>query len=403
MEKLTLERLVHQFQQANRAHFTGRLTVRSHTNPAWNLYFRLGRFVWSDGGEHRFRRWYRLLNHICPELDSKTIQLRESEMTDHWEYTAIAILVKRQQMTREQAVTLSEQAVLEVLFDIFQSFGFSEQVTCAADQQVNLGEPLAVFNLDQTLSKAQQLWQNWCSLGLSPYSPNLAPHLKDAATLQQRTSSNSYVALEKMLNGRTTLRELAVLMKRDPLTVTRSFLPYLKQGLITLHVVADFPNPYASTPKAELLSKAGSTTAQPLIFCIDDSLQLCQSLEQILVTAGYRFVSVQDSLLALPMLLERKPDLIFLDLVMPIANGYEICAQIRRVSAFKSTPIVILTGNDGIVDRVRAKVVGASDFLAKPIQTDKVLAVIRKHLATGLSPSLPLDESSPNVTKFSFS
>jgi len=79
-------------------------------------------------------------------------------------------------------------------------------------------------------------------------------------------------------------------------------------------------------------------------------------------------------------LLESKPGLIFLDLVMPIASGYEICSQIRRMSAFKNTPVVILTGNDGIVDRVRAKVVGASDFLSKPVNAEKVLAIARQYL-----------------------
>jgi two-component system, chemotaxis family, response regulator PixG len=85
---------------------------------------------------------------------------------------------------------------------------------------------------------------------------------------------------------------------------------------------------------------------------------------------------------ALVQLLEHKPDLIFLDLVMPIANGYEICAQIRRVSAFKETPVIILTSNDGIVDRVRAKMVGSSGFLAKPIEQDRVLSVLQKYLPT---------------------
>ena len=78
-----------------------------------------------------------------------------------------------------------------------------------------------------------------------------------------------------------------------------------------------------------------------------------------------------------------RPDLIFLDLVMPNANGYEICAQLRKLSHFRNTPIVILTGNDGIVDRVRAKLVGASDFLGKPIDAGIVLSVLRKHLKQG--------------------
>jgi two-component system, chemotaxis family, response regulator PixG len=89
---------------------------------------------------------------------------------------------------------------------------------------------------------------------------------------------------------------------------------------------------------------------------------------------------VQDSMRAIATLLSRKPELIFLDLVMPNTNGYEICSQLRKVSAFRDTPIVILTGNDGIIDRVRAKVVGASDFLSKPVDAATVLEVTNRYL-----------------------
>ena len=65
---------------------------------------------------------------------------------------------------------------------------------------------------------------------------------------------------------------------------------------------------------------------------------------------------------------------------MPNTNGYEICTRLRKVSAFRHTPIVILTGNDGVIDRVRAKVVGATDFLTKPIQAELVLEIAKKYL-----------------------
>lgn len=70
---------------------------------------------------------------------------------------------------------------------------------------------------------------------------------------------------------------------------------------------------------------------------------------------------------------------------MPIANGYEICSQIRRVSALNHIPVIILTSNDGIVDRVRAKMVGSSGFLAKPIVTEKVLKILQKYLPNSVT------------------
>jgi chemotaxis family two-component system response regulator PixG len=103
-------------------------------------------------------------------------------------------------------------------------------------------------------------------------------------------------------------------------------------------------------------------------------------MESIISAAGYNFVSEIDGLRAIAVLLSRKPDLIFLDLVMPNTNGYEICSQLRKLSFFKQTPIVILTGNDGIVDRVRAKIVGATDFLGKPAKPEQVLSTIEKYV-----------------------
>jgi chemotaxis family two-component system response regulator PixG len=65
---------------------------------------------------------------------------------------------------------------------------------------------------------------------------------------------------------------------------------------------------------------------------------------------------------------------------MPNTNGYEICGQLRKISTFRDTPIIILTGNDGIIDRVRAKMVGATDFLSKPVNAEIVLDVARQYL-----------------------
>ncbi|WP_159788187.1 response regulator [Sodalinema gerasimenkoae] len=70
---------------------------------------------------------------------------------------------------------------------------------------------------------------------------------------------------------------------------------------------------------------------------------------------------------------------------MPVANGYEVCTQLRRMSQFAETPIIILTGNDGVVDRVRAKMVKASDFLGKPIDAEKLLSTVHKFLNVQVS------------------
>lgn len=170
-------------------------------------------------------------------------------------------------------------------------------------------------------------------------------------------------------------------MKRQVVEVTCSLLPYIQVGVVELIEIPDLPPPiaHASVP----VPPVQIAHHKPLIACIDDSPLICQTMEKIITEAGYQFVAVQDPLRAIATLLSRKPDLIFLDLVMPNLNGYEICARLRKISALCDTPIVILSGN--IIDRVRAKVVGSSDYLDKPVKSETVLTVISKHLSkTGI-------------------
>ena len=184
-------------------------------------------------------------------------------------------------------------------------------------------------------------------------------------------------------------------MKRNVVDVTRSLLPYVQLGLVELTSITDLPAPVVKTGLTSL-STTSSIPIQPsgggsdsrenaaLIACIDDSPIICQSMQKVITGANYRFLGISDPLRAIATLLSQKPDMVFLDLIMPNANGYEICSQLRKLSIFKETPIVILTGQDGIIDRVRAKLVGATDFLSKPVAASTVLEVINRYLNAGI-------------------
>jgi len=174
------------------------------------------------------------------------------------------------------------------------------------------------------------------------------------------------------------------------LLVTKPILSCVRQELIGLTRVEDLdcsigtvmsmPSESATVANSAIPTQPVHSERQssaPLVAYIDDSQLDSLMMGNIISQAGYRYLTIQNSLEALPLLLEHKPDLIFLDLVMPIANGYEICSQIRRVSAFKNTPVVILTSNDKIVDRLRAKIVGATSFLPKPITPEKVISLLK--------------------------
>jgi chemotaxis family two-component system response regulator PixG len=235
-----------------------------------------------------------------------------------------------------------------------------------------------LIDAQQVIEEVTRLRAAWQSAKVADRSPDLAPVISRPEELKNKTSAQVYQNLSELLNGKQTLRDLSIRMKRDVVTVTRSLLPYIQLGLVQLVAVDDIPPP-TSIPIAQKLFKT-KTTRRLTIACVDDSPNVCQTMERIIREAGYQFVSEMDGLRAIAVLLTRKPDLIFLDLVMPNTNGYEICSQLRKLSYFKDTPIVILTGNDGIIDRVRAKIVGSTDFVGKPAKPEQILGMIDKHV-----------------------
>jgi two-component system, chemotaxis family, response regulator PixG len=373
----------------SRMQFTGRLDVQVVNGYKWSLYLYMGRIIWATGGPHLCRRWRRHLAQYCSQVTPDAITLQETDSLHCWDYHTLIGLIKRQQITTDQAIAFVRSTVAEVLFDIIQQEN-TKQVTFHSDTHDVLEASLSLINAEQVLQHTQQAWNAWCELGLVDYSPDLALVLRHPEQLQQQTSEKVYRTLTAAVDGKRSLRELSAVLKQEPLVLMRLLVPLFRKGLLGWTEVPDLPAPAftkaSRKPSAPSVAKSAAATPKstaatgPLVACIDDSVRECQAMEQILTQAGYQFTSVQDSIQALPKLLEQQPSLIFLDLVMPVANGYEICAQIRRVSRFKNIPVVILTSNDGIIDRVRAKVVGSTDFLAKPVEAEKVLAIMRKHL-----------------------
>lgn len=372
--------LIEFFESLQQIKFNGQLVLADPTGEKWSFSLFQGCIVYVTGGVHVVRRWQRNLAVYCPWMLSY-VPPRQCELpgiegtaTTSWEYQLLCLWLAQQKITRQQAAILIQAILAEVLFDMARV----QQLTYQIKAEHSLSAPLVLINPKQAIAEVQPLWQVWQNVRLTSYSPNRAPAIKQPDQLRERTSAPIYKTLTNLLDGRHTLRDLAVQMQRDIVQVTRSLLPYIELGLVELVDIRDLPSPVEPYSSEKLSVQTAST--EPLVACVDDSLWVCQTMRKLLTSAGYRFFGVNDDMRAIATLLARKPDLIFLDLVMPNLNGYEICSQLRKISSFRHTPIVILTGNDGVVDQVRARLVGASDFLSKPINPDAVLRTIDKHL-----------------------
>ena len=367
------------FKSLQQQKVSGQLVLTDSKGQKWLFYLYLGRLIYATGGTHPLRRWQRNLAFHCPQIPTKKpadVLALQRDLTgtatansNCWEYNLLCLWVEQQKITREQALKMIRAVLVEVFFDVTQAMG----VTCQINQDKSLSTQIALIDVMQAIAEAQQLWLPWQAASAADLSPNLAPVIKQPEQLQERTSVHVYQTLTRLLDGQNTLRDLAVQMKRNVTEVTRSLLPYIQFGWVKLVEIPDLPC-WITPPTAE------AAPQKPLIACIDDSPLVCQTMERVLTAADYRFLGVNDALRAITILLARKPDLLFLDLVMPNINGYEICGKLRKLSIFQNTPIIIFLFNEGIIFCFRSKFLGASDFIGKPVDAETLLTVIGKHL-----------------------
>lgn len=413
--------LNHKIQKAKENLFTGILAIGTDTEVEWFLYFLVGQIVWANTRTHSKRRWHRQFLKYSSYLSPKTIHDIAHRPQN---YKTVAQLVMQQQFSREQFSQIVVGCISEVLFDIIHqatlAYNHSKtRLVYKVSNRNGANFPCIGLHREPVWERVQQEWHSWQQAKLVDYCPNLAPVIVRADILKERTSETVFQNLRSLANGQETLRDLAIKTGKPLAALTQSLIPHIRRDLIKLVNVGDLSVNKPSQPHStvsSLIKSAGDKNRLPsrlpkgapckphplisteigltasqiinatrnkaVVAYVDDNPADSQAMATIFQGSDYRYVNIPDPLQALPKLLALKPQLIFLDLVMPVVNGYELCAQIRRISAFKHVPVIIMTNNNSIPDRVRAKVVGANGFLGKPIKPKPVLKAVIKHLSS---------------------
>ena len=353
---------------------TGKL-VLEQGEQQWQLYFFRGCLIYATGGWHRARRWYRAVGLHCRNFQ---VDLRSFDAGELWEYQLLQQGIAKNEMNLEQAKAIVQSSVSEVFFSLIGQSSLRREWRPSKQYVSNVIPSLllSLTEVQQVLYSTQQIWQKWKAMSLWPIEPEQAPLLRLPAELKNRFSSNSFLSLANVFNGENTLWDIAFKKKQCVTVATRALQNYIKQGLVNFRTVPDLPSPIEQWRLAAAIAKPG----RPLIACIDDSPTVCAFLEQILCEGGYRVLKIQDPMQGVSLLAKHNPALIIMDVLMPKTNGFALCNFLRKTSAFSETPIVFLTGKDSIIDRTRAKLIGASDFLSKPASPEKVLQVVDKYL-----------------------
>ncbi|SFM63088.1 twitching motility two-component system response regulator PilG [Ectothiorhodospira mobilis] len=116
------------------------------------------------------------------------------------------------------------------------------------------------------------------------------------------------------------------------------------------------------------------------VMVIDDSKTIRRTAETLLKRHGCQVITATDGFEALAKIAEHRPEIIFVDIMMPRLDGYQTCALIKHNRLFRSTPVIMLSSKDSIFDKARGRIVGSEQYLTKPFTRDDLLGAIRAHV-----------------------
>jgi two-component system, chemotaxis family, response regulator PixG len=375
----------------------------------WMIFLEAGAIVYATHSVEpldRLERHLRRLGHQISALTKEVrIQLRmefdhytPKDGTDCVDYQAVCWLVQRQYLTPFEAGRLVDCLINEV----FESYLLAQSTDTKLIGVTQKIHAFTRLHLGTLITNTKKQLQQWQSLEPEVRSPYQRPYFLNQSKAQQRFSPESQQKLAKILKG-FSIRHLSALLNQDELKLARVLRSYIQDGTIILREAQPpfnqipslsdrWLDPSSFTPLAPPPIEEGdmslgrfSTTALPQqqrkIVCIDDSAAMLEQLNRFLEEENFAVFTINDPIKASMEIMRIKPDLILLDVGMPNIDGYKFCRIIRNHSQFKTIPIIMVTGNTGLIDRAKARLAGATDYMTKPFVQTELLKMVFRYLS----------------------
>jgi two-component system, chemotaxis family, response regulator PixG len=340
---------------------TGCLQISSGGS-SWFLHLEQGKLVYASDLVDPFGRLDRHLRRMsvqAPSLISAVrVQVRlmfempTAEYTQHSDYRAICWLVEQQHLTSDQAVTLIEALAKEVI-EAFLPIQTGSYELIEHDLLADFPK-FCQLDLRSLVEGCQNQIRRRQAATPSPTATNrfITSSSPVPAPKPSQTVGHS---LNSLFGQRTQSQPAQSQTTQNQTAQSQSF---------------------QSQPSSLISSSKTYTVA-----CIDDSPTVLQAINAFLDDKSFSVVLISDPVKALMQIIRSKPDLILLDVTMPNLDGYELCSLLRKHPNFRNTPIIMVTGNTGFIDRAKAKLVGASGYLTKPFTQSDLIKIVFKHLS----------------------
>jgi twitching motility two-component system response regulator PilG len=353
--QLSPAKVIHKLLAESRS---GRLTLTDPNDPSiqWCIYFGGGQIHFAGSLMGQRER----LTYLLHQASGGAITRMEfSAPTD---YQMIYEHWRSQQLPlnglREVLHNLAQEAFIQFLA--------IPQGTLKYDPTIGLDPLLLSIPFRQFLLPVRDTISQWSQVRTDVSSPFQRPCLNDyEACLKLVWNDNELCQqlqeVTDLMKEEITIYEIATRLSVDVLTLSRFLQPLLQSGGVDMgcyHVP--------------------TVQKRPVVVCVDDSPTIQQFVKLSLESSGYEVLSFLDPTQVITHLLTEQPLVILMDIEMPRIDGYELCRMARQVESLKPVPIVMLTGREGIIDRVRARMAGCTAYLTKPFNPQELLGLVQK-------------------------
>ncbi|MEN9233672.1 MAG: response regulator [Gloeomargarita sp. DG02_4_bins_56] len=370
-------------QDALAAHrpLAGHVTLSDPADPSvrWDVYVGPAgtRLHYAASGVGRAERFNALMPLFFPKLHDLVLPPEQNEYEFLYRQTQMGRLNLAD--VRQILLRLTQEALTHFLV-LFQSK--SQHLQRQDRARIPLNPILLAVNLADVAKSVQNEVKTWSGLRYRVPSPLARFHLPSNRANQvyefwSVCPRESYLAklpppqMQRCVElfsqdacGYDLARELRV----SPAVAVQCFLPLVQQGIL---LVRPFQVPEPPKPQG------------PKVACVDDSPAILTSVTQILHSGGYQVIPIGDPNRVMRILEQERPALVLLDVLMPELNGYDLCRLIRQHPELRQIPIVFLTGKDGLVDKMRAKLLGVKEYLTKPVDAEQLRRCVQQVLSQG--------------------
>ena len=360
--------VVKALKEISKKELSGQLTIRFFNSHAtgWRVYIGRGKVHYATSLVANSERINYLLSYYFPHLNYHAMQDQQQEyayLCSFWRSGKIALHELRQviyTLTQEALIHCFASPPMQLEFE--ESVGIDPILVSASVKKMACSirpQVLAWMKLREGISSP--LWRVGTNQ-LNGFYNAIARN-----SLSQKNKINSSLAdlkpLAQALTGFPNLYTLAREFKVEVLTLAQELQPYAEQKQLQIK-----PYEQPKAPNREV----------PVVACIDDSHTVQRNVKLTLETAGYEVISLTEPGRALTTLARKKPVLILMDITMPEMNGYDLSRMLRKSASLAEVPIVMLTGRDGVVDRLRARMVGANDYITKPFNPHQLIQLVQE-------------------------